>query len=92
MKLGVEPLGGASLACMKLYCVVPEKNPYPPDVRSLKIPRGRRVLKVKILEGKYEVKLEFPTGRGVQNKKPSMGSMDILWNCTLSTYLEKTLN
>ena len=27
---------------------------------------------VKILEGKYEAKLEFPRGRGVQNKKPSV--------------------
>ena len=33
---------------------------------------GGGVLKVKILEAKYEAKLEFPMGRGVQNKKPSM--------------------
>ena len=32
-------------------------------------------LKVKILEAKYEAKLEFPRGRGVQNKKPSMGGV-----------------
>ena len=40
------------------------------------IPRGRGVLKVKILEAKYEAKLEFPGGGGgwgVQNKKPSVG-------------------
>ena len=38
-----------------------------------------RVLKVKILEAKYEAKLEFPEGMGVQNKRPSVGggSMDI---------------
>ena len=32
-------------------------------------------LKVKILEAKYEAKLEFPGGggMGVQNKKPSVG-------------------
>ena len=56
------------------------KNPYPPQGRSLEIPRGRGVLKVKILEGKYETKLEFPSGRGegVQNKKNVRGgSMDI---------------
>ena len=40
------------------------KNPYPPHGRSLKIPRGRGVLKVKMLEAKYEAKLEFPGGRG----------------------------
>ena len=48
------------------------KNPYPPNGRSLEIPRGRGVLKAKFLEAMYETKLEFPGG-GVQNKKPSMG-------------------
>ena len=36
------------------------KNPYPPHGRLSEIPRGRGVLKVKILEAKYEAKLEFP--------------------------------
>ena len=55
-------------------CAVPEKNPYPLQGRSLEIPRGRGVLRAKILEAKYEAKLEFPAGRwGMQNKKPSMG-------------------
>ena len=49
------------------------KNPYPLHGRSSEIPRGRGVLKVKILEAKYEAKLEFPGGRGMQNKKPSVG-------------------
>ena len=40
------------------------KYPYPPHGRSLEIPRGRGVLKVKILEAKYEAKLEFPGGGG----------------------------
>ena len=41
------------------------------------------VLKVKILEGKYEAKLDFSRGRGCK-KKPSMGgSMDIFWTCTI---------
>ena len=45
---------------------------------------GRGVLKVKILEAKYEAKLEFPEGRGVENKKTFHGgSMDIFWNCTM---------
>ena len=35
---------------------------------------GGGVLKAKILEAKYEAKLEFlGGGRGVQNKKPSVG-------------------
>ena len=41
------------------------KNPYPPYGRSLEILRGRGVLKAKILEAKYDAKLEFPEGRGV---------------------------
>ena len=45
---------------------------------------GGGVLKVKILEAKYEAKLEFPGGTGVQNKKTFCGgSMDIFWNCTI---------
>ena len=51
------------------------KNPYLLHGRSSEIPRGRGVLKVKILEAKYEAKLEFPGGRGVQNKKPSVGGV-----------------
>ena len=49
------------------------KNPYPPDGKSLEIHRGRGVLKAKFLEETYENKLEFPGGRGVQNKKPAVG-------------------
>ena len=56
-----------------------QKNPYPPIGRSLEIPRGRRVLKVKILEAKYEAKLEFPGGDGRCQSKVTFhgGSMDI---------------
>ena len=37
------------------YCAQFQKNPYPPHGRSLEIPRGKGegVLKVKILEVKY---------------------------------------
>ena len=49
-----------------------KKHPYQPHERSSEIPSGRGILKVKILEGKYEAKLEIPGGTGVQNKKPSM--------------------
>ena len=51
------------------------KHPYPRHGRSLEIPRGRGSLKVKSLEAKYEAKLEFPGGRGMQNKKPSVGGV-----------------
>ena len=45
---------------------------------------GRGVLKVKILEPKYEAKLEFPGGMGCAKQKTSHGgSMDIFWNCTI---------
>ena len=52
------------------------KNLYPPHGRSWEIPRGRGrgVLKAKILEARYEAKLEFHGGRG-QNKTPSMGGV-----------------
>ena len=63
-----------------------KKNPYPPHGRSPEIPRGRGVLKVKLLEAKYEAKLEFPWGMVGEKQKPSMGGggggMDIFWNCT----------
>ena len=49
------------------------KNPYPPHRGSSEIPRGRGVLKATMLEAKYEAKLEFPGGAGVQNKRPRVG-------------------
>ena len=61
------------------------KNPHPvpPHGRQSEIPRGRGILEVKILEAKYEAQLEFPGGRGVQDKRTiHRGNMDILWNCT----------
>ena len=54
------------------YGVVPEKNRYPPDGRSLEIPRGKGVLKAKILQAKYEAKLESLDG-GCITEKPSVG-------------------
>ena len=50
----------------KIFLVImcsSRKNPYPPQGRSSEIPRGRGVLKVKILEAKYEDKLKFPGRR-----------------------------
>ena len=64
------------------------KYPYSPLWRSLGIPKGRGVTKAKLLEEKYEAKLEFPWGggggKGVQNKKTfHWGSMDVFWNYTI---------
>ena len=61
-----------------IKCTVPENNPYPPHGRSLVISKGTGGLKVKILDAKYEAKLEFPRGRG-----GGVVSMDIFWNCTI---------
>ena len=49
--------------------------------------KGEGVLKVKILEAKYEAKLEFPWGRGVQNKTPSVGG--ILYGYLLELHTAK---
>ena len=60
------------------------KNPYAPLGRSLEIPRGRGIFKVKILEAEYEAKLELPGGGGGAKQKTFHGeSMDIFWNCTM---------
>ena len=40
------------------YCIVAGKNRYTPHGRSLEIPRGKGVLKDKLLEANYEAKLE----------------------------------
>ena len=60
-----------------------------PCGRSLKIPRGREVLKGTLLGEKYEVKLDFfflvggwGGGGWVQNKKNLPWGMDIFWNHT----------
>jgi len=61
------------------------KYPYSPHGRLLEIPRGRGVLKAKLLEEKYEAKLEFPGGCGGAKQKTFRGgSMDIFWNYTLN--------
>ena len=48
------------------------KNPYPPQVRSSEIPRGRGLLKAKILEAKHDAKLEFPGGGGGECKTKNL--------------------
>ena len=65
------------------YCVVPEKNRYPPHGRSLEIPRGKGVLKAKILQAKYEAKLEsLEGGGGCITEKPSVGREKIFSGTT----------
>ena len=53
------------------------KNPHLAHGRSSEIPRGRGVLKVIILEARYEVKLEFSGGDGGWGgeQKPSVGGV-----------------
>jgi len=53
----------------------PRKYPNPHHRDSLEIPRWRGVLKAKFFKGKYEPKLEFPEGWGVQTKTPTMGGV-----------------
>ena len=64
------------------------KYPHSPHGRSLKLPRGRGVLKAKPLEEEYKANLEFlggGGGEGLQNKNLPWGggSMDIFWNYTI---------
>ena len=59
------------LITVLFVCAVPEKiHTHPEEGHYLEIPRGRGVLEAKILEAKYQAKLEFPGERGVQNKSP----------------------
>ena len=55
-----------------IYCTVPEKSITTP-LKVSDIPRGRGVLSPKILEEKYDAKVEFPGGGGVQNKNLPWG-------------------
>ena len=67
----------------KAHCAVPEKIHTHPMEGHRKFLGGGGVLKVKILEAKYEAKLEFPGGMGGAKQKTFRGgSMDIFWNCT----------
>ena len=64
-----------------------KKNPYPPHGMSLKIPRGRGVLKVKNFRSEVLMKLNWNFLGGGYNvsakQKTFRGeSIDILWNCS----------
>ena len=64
------------------YCVVQEKNRYPPHGRSLEIPRGKGLSKGKILEAKYEAKLKSLGGGGGKTEKPSVEGVQIFSGTT----------
>ena len=53
----------------------------------MEISRGRGVLKAKIFKGKYEPKLEFPEGWGVQAKKTLCGGVSIF--CGTTQFLQE---
>ena len=66
---GTPPFNPASPNSDQHLMCSSRQNPYPPRGRSSEIPRGRGVLKVKILEAKYEAKLKFLGGdRGCKTK------------------------
>ena len=58
-----------------------QKKSIPPDGRSSEIPRGRGVLKVKILEQSMKLNWNFLGGGWCKTKNLHGGSMDIFWNC-----------
>ena len=69
-----------------VHCVVCRKYLCPPQGRLTEIPRERGVSKALFFEGKYDTKMEFPEGWGVQTKKPSVGGVWIFsgtTHCTL---------
>ena len=68
------------------------KNLYPPQGRSSEIPRGRGVLRAKLVEAKYEAKLKFSQGGGeggVEKQKPSIGEV---WTFSGTAHCYKHLN
>ena len=69
-----------------VHCEVPEKFHTHPKGMSLEILRGWGVVQVKNLEAKYEAKLVFLEGRGMQNKNLLWGSVDIFWDVLTSAF------
>ena len=66
------------------HCVIPESNHTPPTEGHWKFLGGREVLKAKLLEEKYEAKLEFPGGgKGTNTKKLSVRGVCMSMHCKL---------
>ena len=59
-----------------------KKYPYPPQGRSLEIPRGRGSQKPKFLKESMKLNWKFLGGGGVQTKKPSVGEVWIFSGTT----------
>ena len=56
----------------------------------MEIPKRTGVSKAQFFNRKYDAKLEFSVGLGVQIKKPFReGGMDIFWNCTFQNWSSK---
>ena len=60
------------------------KYPCSPKGRLMEISRGRGISKALpvFFEGKYDTKMEFPEGWGIQTKKPSVGGVWIFSGTT----------
>ena len=67
-----SPIHQGSFRSIQLQSAVPEKIHTHPMKGHWKFLGGGGV-RSQILEAKYEARLEFPGGKGVQNKQPSMG-------------------
>ena len=66
------------------------KYPYSPHGRLLEIPRGKGVIKAKLLEEKYVAKLVFSCGvRRCKIRNPCAGSMNIFWNYTFHVWFQE---
>jgi len=62
------------------------KNPYPPHGISSEIPGGRGVSKAKILEAKYDNKLEFVRVGGGANKNLPWGEYGYFVELHINSY------
>ena len=73
-----------------MYCAIPENIHTHPDPQ--KFQGGGGGSKAQCFKEKYNAKLEFLEGWGVQTKNLPWRGMDIFWNKTLLAYGCKKLN
>ena len=86
-----SPIHQGSFRSIQLQSAVPEKIHTHPMKGHWKFLGGGGV-RSQILEAKYEARLEFPGGKGVQNKQPSMGGGGSYRLWPLITALPDVLN